>query len=220
MATPKRSDLTEDPVHEQLEYALAWAMKNRNRLAVIATVLVAAVAISSFYLQMRSAREDDASTAFLQGLAELNLGNAEESRAIFTKLGDDMSGTAASRDSELYLANSLFWLGEHGAAKAAFESYLGRAEDQYLRLAAKEGLAACAEEQKDWRAAAEAYTTISREHVDETSKVRNLMAAARCLATDGDMEGARALYLQIEESHELASVDARVARSLLGPASE
>ncbi len=195
-------------------------MKNRNHLAVVATLLVAAVALSSFYLQMRSSREDDASTAFMHGLAELNLGNAEESRAIFAKLSDEMSGTAASRDSQLYLANSLFRLGEHGAARAAYESYLGRAEDPYLRLAAKEGLAACEEEESDWRAAAEAYSALSQEHVDEASKARNLMAAARCLAADGDPEGAREIYLRIEENHELTAVDARVARALLGPVSE
>jgi len=220
LATPKHSDLNEDPIHEQLEYALAWTMKHRNTVAAVAAVLVLAVAGSSFYLRLQSKREDDASTAFLNGLSALNEGRVDAARGLFTELVEERTGTSAARNAGLYLAHSLLRMGEHDAAEAAYQSYLGSARDDYLRLSAREGIAACAEDAGDWGNAAAAYTTIAAEHAAEADQARNLMAAARCKISAGDPAGARAIYLDIEERFEVAAVDARVARALLGPVGE
>ncbi len=216
MATRKHSDLTEDPIHEQLEYALAWAMKNRTLILVIAAVLVAVVAGAGLYTQWHQAREDAATTLFMQGLDAYRNGDLDQARAAFTELTEERGGTAAGGDAEFYLANLLYDQGEFAAARAAYEKSLKTARTTLLHLAAREGIAACMEEDGQWSEAAAAYRKIAAEYSDESAAARNLLSAARCLTASGDIEGARQLYQEIEENYPSAAIDARVARALLG----
>lgn len=220
MAKSKRSEIAEDPIHEQLSAALKWTMDNRNLLIALGVVFVLIVAGGNYYLKQRQAQADDASALLLQGLTEYNEGDFAAARAALTELLEERSGTPAAQSAQLFLANTLYELGEIAAAKAAYEASLQKLNDPFLRLSAREGIAACTEEAGLWTEAATLYREVAVDYQHEESQARNLLAAARCLATSGDPAGARAIYLEIEETLPALAIDARVARALLGPVPE
>jgi TolA-binding protein len=216
LTTRKHSDLTEDPIHEQLEFALAWAMKNRNLIVAAVAVLIALAAGAGLYTKWHQAREDSATTLFMQGLDAYRGGDLDQAHALLTELTGESGGTAAGGDAEFYLANVLYDQGEFAAARAAYERSLKVSRTSLLHLAAREGIAACMEEAGQWAEAAAAYREIAAEYSDENAAARNLLAAARCLTAANEIAEADQLYQEIEESYPGAAIDARVARALLG----
>lgn len=214
----KQKDLTEDPIHDQIELALAWAMKYQRPLLVGLVALLGIGAASSLYARKASETRDSASLELLRGVTAYNDGDFTRARAVLNQLTVDFAGTSAGQAGLLYLGNALFGEGEFDAAEATYQDFLATGgQEAFLVLAANEGLAACAEERGQWAAAADAYESLIGEDTPEVVIARVLVAAGRCREQAGDLPAAVALYTRVVDEYPVAPYvsQARSARTML-----
>lgn len=116
-------------------------------------------------------------------------------------------GTRAADLATLALGDARLRLGEHDAAKAAYERFLAAAPaDDSLRFGALEGIALADEQKGDLDAAARGYERLGREAPAFADRAD--LARARVLAQAGKTAEAKEILAKFPERHE---------RSLLTP---
>lgn len=132
-------------------------------------------------------------------LSNMNLNAAADS---LEKLVSRYDGTNSAGIGCFYLANTYFLQKKTELAQKYFEEYLDDYEtDPMLSSSAMAGLAACYEENKDYKKAAELYEDAVNNYKSVFNAAEKLMNAARCYGLAGNKENAKRIYQLVIEKY-------------------
>jgi TolA-binding protein len=184
--------------HRLLDYYEMYQKYLLGGVAVIIIVILLVFMVSSNRRETEK-KASGALAAARMELSNMNLGAAADS---LEKLVSRYDGTNSAGVGCFYLANTYFLQKKSELAQKYFEEYLDDyASDPMLSSSALAGLAACYEDKKDYKKAAELYEEAVAKYPSVFNASEKLMNAARCYNLAGNKENAKRIYQMIIEKY-------------------
>ncbi|MBN2093680.1 tetratricopeptide repeat protein [candidate division KSB1 bacterium] len=167
-------------------------------VAAIIVIILLVVMVSSNRREAEIKASGELAAARMQ-LSNMNLDAAADS---LEKLVTRYDGTNSAGVGSFYLANTYFLQKKTELAQKYFEEYLSDyASDPMLSSSALAGLAACHEEKKDYKKAAELYEDAVEKYPSVFNAAEKLMNAARCYNLAGNKENAKRIYQKVIDKY-------------------
>lgn len=178
-----------------------YEMYQKYILGGLAAIIVVILLIFMVSSNRREA-EKKASGALAAARMELSKMNLNAAADSLEKLVNRYDGTNSAGLGCFYLANTYFLQKKMELAQKYFEEYLDNyASDQMLSSSALAGLAACYEEKKDYKKAAELYESSVKKYPAVFNASEKLMNAARCYNLAGNKENAKRIYQTVIDKY-------------------
>ena len=193
-----RKEIKRDRFIATVSKVLAFIQRNSKRFAIAtAVVLVAVVAIMAVR-QHRKAREVRSIEALGEAQTAKWAGKTEEALKLYQRVTQQFGGTRGAGEACVALGNLYFEKGDVKKAKAAFQEYLSRYNnDPILIYTAWSGIAACLEQEGDYLEAAQRYKSFADRHQNSPWAARALWDAARCFRLAGKLQEAKMALQEI-----------------------
>ena len=164
--------------------------------------LVILILLIVFVSQTREANELKASGDLAGARAELARMNFPSAIDSLQKTIIRYEGTRSAGDATFYLANTYFFQKQFDLAQKYYEEYLDSyGGDSNITYSAMVGVAACVEENKEFKAAAEMYEKAATKYDEVFNAAEGLMNAGRCYIAAGLKENAKKAYQLVLEKY-------------------
>lgn len=159
----------------------AYIRKNSKKISYITLISILLIfVISGMYLSKKRLEGSSISDV---GIAQLiyESGNITVAKSAFEDVVNKYNGTKGAGIATYYIGDCYYKSEEFNEAKNYFQKYLDDYEDNdILTNSAISGIAACLEEEKEYKKAAEYYKRAAEKFPDSFIAPRNLIDMARC----------------------------------------
>ena len=125
---------------------------------------------------------------------------------------DNYGGTEQGELAKIYLAKSLYWLGEFDNSLYYFDDYSG--DSKLHQSTAYAGMAACYEEKSEYEKAAEFYEKAAKTNELSTQTADFLLNAGINFMKSGNNESAKVLFERIRDDFNTSSAAREVDKYL------
>ena len=177
----------------------------RNRFAVFGSLAVVALAaLFTFYvIRSNSLKESRAGVLLNRGMEFYNADDYAAADPYFRQTLELYAGTRAALAARYFLGVSALVQGDTETARRMLEEYLGgNPLNGFMIGAAHGGIAACAEAEGDWQAAAEEWARAGLSHEEQNFNAPQfLLNGALCYETAGRPDEARPLLERLLEKY-------------------
>lgn len=204
MLRPKRhitrKKLKEDQFVIRTYQTVSWLKRNQRSLIIAAIVLAIGILAFTGWRSSREAAEQRASVLALAGGYQFQSGDLDGARSSLTEAVTRYPGTASAGRATFLLAEILFQEGALDSARTFYQRFADRyAKDDLMKGGARAGLAAVAEQEGDYKQAADLYEQAARIGRTSGQMAGYLLEAARCRRLAGEKEEAISLYQRIKD---------------------
>ena len=193
----------------------AYIRKNSKKISYITLISIFLIfVVSGMYL---SKKRLEGSAISEVGIAQLiyESGNITVAKSAFEDVLNKYNGTKGAGIATYYIGDCYYKLKEFDEAKNYFQKYLDDYEDNdILTSSAISGIAACLEEKREYKLAAEYYRRAAEKFPDSFTAPRNLIDMGRCYELADMKSEAEKAYKEIIEKYP-SSIYVREASILL-----
>jgi len=200
-----RREIKQDKLVTYYFQAQEFFRKNGQTILLSAGGLVLALVLAGWFTRWKANKEDAAQLELAKARIEYFANNFSAATPLLQKLATDYDGTDAAQEGLFYLANSYYNLGTYPEAEKYYKQFLQTDGDEILKSSATSGMAACLEQQKNYRAAAKLYEEAAEKYSTVFLAPDQLLNAARCRVLSGDSDGARQLLTKLLDEYPTAS---------------
>lgn len=206
MLTPRkrvsRKKLKEDKLITYSVKAREWIEDNQKNVMIGAVVVVVAVAAFFFISGSRQKAAVASSAELAQAVQAYDSRDFDSAITLLTDITNAYKGTKSGKLARFYLAQSLYNTGEYAAAQEHFRKFAsGFKADDYLKVSALLGEAACLEQQDQFVEAAGKFEALGKKFPESPKAAHAYLRAARCYEKAGDAEKAESLYQLIIDEY-------------------
>lgn len=181
--------------------AVSWIESHRMTLIGVLAALVLVGGAAALASSQRKSAQSAAAVAFREAHKQFDAGKFAEAAAAFQQVTTERAGTPFADLGVLYRGHALARQGDNAGAAAAYQAYLATSPVDYLRQQALWALGTTKEALGDAPGATDAYNQ-SRAIVGPFRADASL-AVARLEETQGHVDAARAIYLELLKDGDL-----------------
>ncbi|MBN1481565.1 hypothetical protein EH223_04310 [candidate division KSB1 bacterium] len=206
MLTPRKritkKQLKEDKLITYTVKAKDWLDENLKYVTGgVAAVVIIIVAIFMFSTSRKNA-EAATSVELANAMHVYESRDYTNAVNLLTNIVNKNKSTKSGKLARYYLAQSLYKRGEYSAAQEHFRKFATSFQaDEYLKIVAMAGEAACLEQQDRFADAAVKYENIGKRYPDSPRAARYYLRAARCYALAGNSSKAQETYQLIIKNY-------------------
>lgn len=211
-----KKEMKEDKFIEFMAKASTFVQSYSRQLVagVVICILIIAAAI---FMKGKIARSELEAQIDLENVNILyHSGQYIECVEMYLHLIANYGSTRAGKNARCYLGNVYFYLGDIENARRYFEECLkSKPENDYLRIAAKEGIADCLMQSGDYREALDRFEKNALSTEDRDVLARNIYKMGLCQETLGETLLAKETFSRIlsEFPESWVAVEAELAMS-------
>ncbi len=206
MLTPRkrvtRKTLKEDKLITYSTQAREWIEDNQRNVIIGAVAVVVAVAAFFLISNMRERAAAASSAELAEAVQAYDSRDFDSAITMLTDVTNAYKGAKSGKLARFYLAQSLYNTGEYAAAQEHFRKFAsGFTADDYLKVTALLGEAACLEQQDQFVEAAGKYKALGKKYPESSKAAHAYLRAARCHEQAGNTEKAESLYQLIIDEY-------------------
>jgi TolA-binding protein len=206
MLTPRKriskKELKEDKLITYSVQAREWIEDNQKNVLIAVAVVV--IALAAFFI-ISNAREKKALASSAELAKAVQLYDARDfvsAISLLTDVTNSYKNTESGKLARFYLAQSLYNTGEYAAAQEHFRKFAsGFKADEYLKVSALLGEAACLEQQDQFADAAGKFESLGKKYPESPKAAQAYLRAARCYDQAGNSDKAAGLYQLIVDEY-------------------
>jgi len=195
-----KKELKHDPLLDTLLKAQTYYEQNTNIIYGALAGIVAIVLIVLLVNYIQDVNAEEATALLGKAQVEYDQMNYDKARDFLDRLIDEYSGTDAGEQGLFLLANLNYQDEQYAQAKTLFEEFTDSYSGSNILLASGyAGLAACYEQEKDFKTAADYYDRAQSRAGEFTKAGDYLYLQALCLLNAGEQEDAREVLDELVE---------------------
>ncbi len=199
MLTPRKritkKELKEDKLITYSVKAREWIEENQKYVLIGAAAIVIAVAATLFISNSREKATAASSAQLASAVQVYDSRDYATAISLLTDVANSYKGTKSGKIARFYLAQALYSTGEYAAAQEDYRKFAsGFTSDEYLKIAAMFGEAACLEQQDQFAQAAAKFEGIGKKYPESPKAAQAYLRAARCYQQAGNDDKAKTLF--------------------------
>jgi len=182
-----KKQLKEDKLVTFYFQATSWIEKNSKYIYMGLGAILLVVVLLFVNARAKKSSESSASVELSRATRAYESGDYKNAITQLSNLVENYGGTRSGILSLLYLANSFYQNGDtENAIKNYKEFYSKFSGDEHLLASAMGGIAACLEQEKKYREAAEQYEKIVHKYPKAVQAPYFLLRSGRCFTLAND----------------------------------
>ena len=186
-----KRQIKEDPLVTAAFRGKEFWDEHGRTILIVAGALIAALVLGGLILNARRQAEERASGSLFRAELSVLQGDYQTASQALKELVDNSPGTNAAKRAMLLLGDSYAALANPREAATWYRKALDRAgSDATMRRAARLGLAAALEDNRQFADAAPYYSDLAKEPQSDNERGRALLGQARCLLAAGQPQKA------------------------------
>lgn len=198
-----KREMKEDKFTTFMLLAKERFMDNWTFVAGGVALIIIIVAAMMYYQSSGVKKEAEASEIFARAESDMYSRNYQLAIVDFKNIVDDFSSTVYARQALFNLGNSYFYSKNYTEARAVFEDYLEKYnDDKYFTVSAIAGIAATLVGTGDLIAAADKYREAAEKYPDFSVTGEYLVQAMKYYIKGGQPESAKVVYAKLSKQFE------------------
>ncbi len=180
--------------------------ENGQTILFSAAGLILVASMAMWFVRWNANKEQEAAVELSKAKIEYFANDYNSAIPLLQLVVNSYGSTDAGKEAHFYLANAQYNLGNYLEAEQNYKAYLDGGKDQILRASATAGMAACLEQQKNYRAAAQLYKEAGEKYSKIFLAPDALFNAARCYLLNEDKSSARDLLTKLITDYPTANI--------------
>lgn len=198
-----KREMKEDKFTTFMLLAKERFMDNWTIVAGGVAVIILIVAAVMYFQSSGVKKEAEAAVVFSRAESDMYSKNYQIAIVDFKTIVDDFSSTVYAKQALFNLANSYFYAKNYTEARAAFEQYLEKYDDdKYFTVSAIAGVAATLVGTGDLIAAADKYREAAEKYPDFSINGEYLVQAMKYYIEGGQPESAKVIFAKLSKDFE------------------